>query len=363
MSSGLTAGSFRDVRFARVSVRTIALGVFGVAALVTLAGSWIEVPQNEVASITRFGRLDRGPLAAGPHLKLPWIEHAYSLRVSEDRITLPDETATTIDNQFIYLRGMTVTYHIAIADANKALFGVGGMGSVDIIQNAVPVIRDRTLRVLGRVNTIQVNQQKDQIAASIMAESAPDALRMFGITLDSIQLPSIDYDDRFKAAIGQANEAKMRIIQAQAQTQQAEQDALRATAAAKGQADAQIQAARGAAESQRLAAIAQAQATEAQGQAQAHVTELTAQANADAITKAGQAQAEVDRLKVTAVGGPAFYVQSLQAQALNRWTGGVPQMVFGGDKGPQAYMPIPMPLPVQGAHAGEQSSVVAGQSR
>ncbi len=359
MSSDLITGTLRDARLARVPVRAIALGVLGLAVLATLSSAWIEVPQNEVASITRFGRLDRGPLTAGPHLKLPWIEHAYSLRISEDRITLPDETATTVDNQFIYLKGMTVTYHVAVADANKALFGVGGMGSVDIIQNAVPVIRDRTLRVLGRVNTIQVNQEKDQIAASIMAESAPDALRMFGITLDSIQLPSIDYDDRFKAAIGQANEAKMRIIQAQAQTQQAEQDALRATAAAKGQADAQIQAARGAAESQRLAAIAQAQATEAQGQAQAHVTELTAQANADVITKAGQAQAEVDRLKVQAVGGPAFYVQSLQAQALNRWTGGVPQMVFAGDKGPQAYMPIPMPA--QGAQAGGQGSATPGQ--
>ena len=140
--------------------------------------------------------------------------------------------------------------------------------------------------MLGRVNTIQVNQEKDQIAASIMAEAAPDALRMFGITLDSIQLPSIDYDDRFKAAIGQANEAKMRIIQAQAQ---------------------------------------------------------------------------VDRLKVAAVGGPAFYVQSLQAQALNRWTGGVPQMVFGGDKGPQAYMPIPMPMPAQGAQAGGQGDATPGQ--
>ncbi len=351
MSSVPTVGGLASAR-PRVSVRVLALGALGVAALATIAGSWIEVPQNEVASITRFGRLDRGPLPAGPHFKLPWIEHAYSLRISEDRITLPDETATTIDNQFIYLKGMTVTFHVAVADANKALFGVGGMGSVDIIQNAVPVIRDRTLRVLGRVNTIQVNQEKDQIAGSIMAESAPDVLRMFGVTLDSIQLPSIDYDERFKAAIGQANEAKMRIIQAQAQTQQAQQEALRATAAARGQADAQIEAARGAAESQRLSAIAQAAATEAQGQAQAHVTELSAQANADTIRAAGEAQAAVDRLEVTALGGPAFYVQNLQAQAMNRWTGGVPQMVFGGDKGPQTFMPLPLPLPTQGAPAG-----------
>lgn len=348
--SGRGLGALRRLS----SRRTLLAGTAGAAALCLAWGSFFTVSENSAASVTRFGALVRGPLPPGLHAKLPLVETAYSLMVATDKVHLPRVTTTTVDNQFVYLNDMTVTYHIPLARVNQALFHVGGMGRADIFENAVPVIMDRTLRVFGRVNTIDVNPRKEDLARQIMTEAAPDVERMFGIVLDSVQLPNIDYDDRFKASIAAANEAKMRIVKAQADTEAARQEALRVAATARGQADAQVEQARGQAESQKLAADAQAHVTEVQARAQAAATDLLTEANARQARTLGEAQAAALHAKVEAVGGGPAYVAQLQAEALGRWNGSVPQTVLAGTGagGTLTYLALP---PSQGAAAPPRS--------
>lgn len=350
MSISTTAGSPKGghgvPRLLANPVRPALAGAVGLVALCAAWDSFFTVPQNSAASVTRFGALVRGPLSPGLHAKLPFVETVYTLPISTGRVDIPRVVTTTVDNQFVYLNDMTVTYHIPVENVNQALFRVGRMGTGGIFENAVPVIMDRTLRVFGRVNTIDVNPKKDDLARQIMAEAAPDVARMFGIVIDSVQLPNIDYDDRFKASIAAANDAKMKIIKAQADTEAAKQEAMRAAATAAGQANAQVEQARGQAESQKVAADAQAHVTEVQARAQAEAVNVTTEANARQVRALGEARAAAIRAKVEAVGGAATYVAQLQAEALGRWNGSVPQVMLGGDKaGPQAFLPLPLLLP------------------
>jgi regulator of protease activity HflC (stomatin/prohibitin superfamily) len=323
---------------------------------ILLDNSYFVTHQNEVSSVTNLGRLDRGPLGAGFHMKEPFIETAYTLMVSKQNLVIHEVVGKTSNNQRVTFADLNITWHINPEDANTALFKVGAMGKSDIAENFVPVVRDRTLRVLGRYTTTDINAQKEKIATEIMAEAGPAVHEMFGVTLDSVQIPRVDYDPAFEASVAAAVAAQNQAVQAEAQLKAIRIQAEQAKATAEGQAAAQVAAAEADARKQvlnaesaaravSLNADAQAHATEVAADAQAKATETTAKANADAVTLSGNAEAAVLTAKVAAVGGPQAYNLTLQSQALGKWNGSVPSMIFGGgDKGgPMAFLPLPLP--------------------
>jgi regulator of protease activity HflC (stomatin/prohibitin superfamily) len=353
----LIVGTAGFERFGRRRYGLVA-SVAGAALVVALvAGVPFQVNENEVASVTLNGGLVRGPLSAGLHYKLPVVEHAYKVQVSARNLVIHDVTGKTANNQRVTFEDMNVTWHIAREDANTAMFKVGGMGTEGIAENFVPVIQDRTLRVLGRYTTIDINAKKEQIANEVKAEAAPVIHQMFGVTLDSVQIPKIVYDRAFEESVAAAVNAQNQAVQAEAQLKairvQAEQQEAQArgraaaqVAAAEADARQKVLAAESAATARALEADAEAHATEVQAVAQAHATTLTARANADATRLSGEAEGAALTAKVSAFGGGALYNASLAAGALGKWNGSVPQMVLGGDKGLATFLPLAMPTPV-----------------
>ncbi len=351
------AGAFLDGRFAGGTKfrRVCLLAGIAAAGLSVLGGIPFQVNENEVASVTLNGGLVRGPLGAGMHFKVPVFEHAYKVQVSTRNLVIHDVTGKTANNQRVTFEDMNVTWHIAREDANTAMFKVGGMGTEGIAENFVPVIQDRTLRVLGRYTTTDINAKKEQIANEVLAEAAAVIHQMFGVTLDSVQIPKIVYDRAFEDSVAAAVNAQNQAVQAEAQLKairvQAEQQEAQArgqaaarVTAAEAEARREVLAAESAAKARALAADAEAHATEVQAAAQAHATTLTAQANADAIRLSGEAEGAALTAKVAAFGGGALYNASLAAAALGKWNGSVPQMVLGGDKGPTTFLPLSMPV-------------------
>ncbi len=327
----------------RVPLTTAAAAGCVLAGALVLSGGYFTVPQNAVASVTRFGALHDGPLDPGLHFKLPLIDKAYTLQTSWQNRKIEAITAKTVDNQTVTLVGVNITFRFPKENANQALFRVGEMGTGGIADNFIPVVMDRTLRVLGHYNTLDVNPRKDQISTEIMAVVAPDVRAAFGVEIGSIQIPEIRYDPVFEQSVANAVAAKNQAIQAEAELRRIQIQAQQAEATARGVAAAQIAQAEAAARQQGLQADAAAHAMDVQTAAQARATAILAAANAEATRLAGEAAASALRAKVAAMGGADPYIRSVAADALGRWNGSVPGTVLG-DKGPQLYMPI-MPEP------------------
>lgn len=96
---------------------------------------------------------------------------------------------------------------------------------------------------------------REDVAGALAADLVP-----YGITVISLQIDNIDYNEPFKRAIEDKQVATQRALQAQAQVAVTQAEAAQAVARAKGAADAAIEAARGDAQSTLVRAQAQADA-------------------------------------------------------------------------------------------------------
>jgi len=96
---------------------------------------------------------------------------------------------------------------------------------------------------------------REDVAKALAADLVP-----YGITVISLQIDNIDYNEPFKRAIEDKQVATQRALQAQAQVAVTQAEAAQAVARAKGAADAAIEAARGDAQSTLVRAQAQADA-------------------------------------------------------------------------------------------------------
>src|SRR5262245_42927894 len=111
---------------ARLRRRTLLLGISAIALAALANGSWFRVRQNEVAYVTRFGKVvnpQAGPLPAGLHFKLPLVDEADMISVSTDTIKMPAMKAFTRDTQEVALQ-LSLTYKVPPSSAYHLLYEI-----------------------------------------------------------------------------------------------------------------------------------------------------------------------------------------------------------------------------------------------
>src|SRR5262245_36660631 len=108
----------------RLGSRVLLVGISVVTVAVVANGSWFRVRQNEVAFVTRFGKVvnsQAGPLRPGLHFKLPLADEADRISVSTDTIQMPVMKAFTRDTQEVTLQ-LSLTYSVPPASAYHLLY-------------------------------------------------------------------------------------------------------------------------------------------------------------------------------------------------------------------------------------------------
>src|SRR5262245_40895709 len=108
----------------RLSRRMLLLAASAIAIAIVANRSWFPVRQNEVAYVTRFGKVvnsQTGPLQPGLHFKLPLVDEADRISVSTDTVQMPVMKAFTRDTQEVTLQ-LSVTYNVPPAAAYHLLY-------------------------------------------------------------------------------------------------------------------------------------------------------------------------------------------------------------------------------------------------
>jgi modulator of FtsH protease HflC len=308
----------------RLNNRTLRVGACALAVAVIANGSWFRVRQNEVAYVTRFGKVvnaPSGPLRPGLHFKLPVVDEADRISVSTDTIQMPAMKAFTRDTQEVTLQ-LSVTYNVPPASAYHLLYEIGRAGNLDIAHNLEAVANDRTRSIVSRRDVTEVaGEGRERIMDEIKLAIAAELKRLFKVEVQDVQIPALDFSLQYKEALNRATLARAQRVQAEQDRERAKIEAETVIVKAKGEADSQYARAEGLARAQLTQARAEAEATKVRGEAEAMAT----------------------RAKIEAAGGVDGYTRQLQAQAALNWKGGLPQIMTTGS----GQFPIVLPLQLE----------------
>ena len=304
-----------------------------VLALWLADGSVFRIDQTELGNVRRFGTVlyPRGePLGPGLHFKLPLIDTADTLRVTLQTLHVPPFDVLTVDNQKVTIEE-NFNYTITKDQAYHVMYEVGRPGNIDIDDQVVPVVKDRTARIFATQNMVTVNANRELIQEQIEKNVTLAVESLFGITAHSLQIAAITPSANFMRSIDEATMAKNAAIAAENELRTKQFQAQQVVATAKGQADAAIENARGQAESVRL----------------------NAQANKDRLVLEGEGLQANLAAQIAPFGSSEKYVAYLQAKAGLQWNGQVPQVQAG--TGTAANLVIPLPAAVSSTSgAGER---------
>jgi len=304
----------------RIGGRALLLGASIIAVAAVASGSWFRVRQNEVAYVTRFGKVvnaQAGPLQPGLHFKLPLVDEADTISVSTDTVKMPVMKAFTRDTQEVILQ-LSLTYNVPQAASYHLLYEVGRAGNIDIAPNLESVANDRVRSIVSRRDVTELaGEGRERIIDEIKTVIAAELRRLFKVDVVDVQIPTLDFSSQYKEAVNRATLARAQRVQAEQDRERAKVEAETIVVKAKGEADSQYARAEGA-----------ARARLAQARAEAEATKLNGEADASAM-----------RVKIEAAGGIDGYTRQLQAQAALNWKGDLPQVIGAGGQ-----LPLVLPL-------------------
>ena len=315
-----------------ITPRRIAIAVAAVLAFLAVQGSVYRVDQTELANVRRFGTVlypRSDPVGPGLHFKLPFVDTADKLQVTLQTLHVPPFDVLTVDNQRVAIEE-NFNYTIAKDQLYHVMYEVGRPGNVDIDDQVIPVVKDRTARIFAAQNMVTVNANREAIQEQIEKNVTLAVESLFGITAHSLQIAAITPSANFMKSIDEATMAKNAAIAAENELRTKQFQAQQVAATAKGQADAAIENARGQAES----------------------TRLNAQANKDRLVLEGEGLQANLAAQIAPFGSPDKYVAYLQAKAALQWNGQVPQVQAGAGTGTNLVIPLPAPMasaPISGA--------------
>src|SRR5262245_61270413 len=234
----------------RLGRRALLLGSSLIALVAVANGSWFRVRQNEVAYVTRFGKVVNGqaaPLQPGLHFKVPFADEADTISVSTDTVKMPAMKAFTRDTQEVALQ-LSLTYNVPPASAYHLLYEVGRAGNIDITHNLEAVASDRMRSIVSRRDVTEIaGEGREQVVDEIKTVVAVELKRLFLVEVQDVQIPVLDFSNQYKEAVNRATLARAQRVQAEQDRERAKVEAETVVVKAKGEADSQFARAEGAA--------------------------------------------------------------------------------------------------------------------
>ena len=213
ISAAAKGGSFL---LAKAAALAIALVV-----VVLVFGSYFTIDQGKVGIVLRNGKAVE-QVDPGLHFKAPLIDDVKTLSTQTLKRELPNQNAYSKDIQAGDVK-LTVNYHLA-GDKVMAVFSQYGTSYASAILD--PKIAQGFKETFGKMTAADIVSKRDKLAESTKS-TVVELLKDTGIIVDSVQIEDIKFSTEFERAIEKA-------MKANAEFQEAEYNAKRDEAKAKG---------------------------------------------------------------------------------------------------------------------------------
>jgi regulator of protease activity HflC (stomatin/prohibitin superfamily) len=282
---GMKMGSILSISGAVVS---------GLVALTIIGGSWYTVDQGERGVMLRNGALI-GVAEPGLGFKVPIIDKVIDIDLRSQVKIYENVLAYSRDQQTAVLV-VSVNYSIPV---DRVVEVYESFGSVERLASRLldRQVMDETKNVFGRFNAVTAIQERSRLVAEIQMEIQKSVDGP--ITIESVQIENIDFDDSYENAIAARMEAE---VEVQRIRQNAERE--------KVQAEIKV-----------IQAQADAASRVIQAEAEAAARISQANAEAEAITVTGEAEASAINAKGEALRDNPTLIDLVQAE---RWNGTLP---------------------------------------
>lgn len=285
--------------------------------LIVLLSTFVIISTGHVGVVTQFSKVEPEPLYEGFNLVAPWkVVNQMSIQMKKKEGKFD---AGSKDLQQVHV--VMVTNYRLQAKAAPEIFRTVGLDyeSVIIAPAEQEVLKAHTAKFVA----VEILHERAKLKNEVQEDLAR-WLAKYGVDLREASLANIAFDKGYMEAVERKQIEEQKAAQKIYEVVQAQKEAEKVAATAKGAADAAREQAKGAADAVRA----------------------EAQAAADALRLKGQAQAEYNA-KVAASLTPSL----IEQQRIAAWQSGgaqVPQIVTGSG-GPGFLMQIPVPSAKQPA--------------
>ena len=220
-------------RSARTWIRSLALGLAGLFAVILLFSCWFTVDAGERAVVLRFGAI-RGVVGEGLHLKFPMIEQIVRIDVRITKHTTSSE-ASSKDLQVVHTE-IALNYRPEADLVGELYQRIGLQWEERII---TPAINETFKAITARYTAEELITKRNEVSHNI-TESLGTKLQPYGLLVESngVNITDFDFSQEFNKAIEEKVTAEQRALKAARDLDRIKLEAEQSVATAEGQARA-----------------------------------------------------------------------------------------------------------------------------
>lgn len=222
-------------RLAKLSLPMIfilLIGIYGAFSAFTIVGP------GERGVLVRLGAVQEGVMGEGLHFKIPYVDTIKIVDVTVQKTQVNVDAASN-DLQDVYTE-VALNYHIAPDQANSVYQTFRSQYKSTLVD---PTIDEVVKASTAKFTAEELITERSAVNAE-MRTRFQEKLEQYGIVVDQVSIVNFQFSEAFAAAIEDKVTAEQEALASENRLKQAEFDAQRRIAQAKGEAEAiQIQAA------------------------------------------------------------------------------------------------------------------------
>jgi len=282
-------------------LRTVLAGFVILFIFSVFSGSWYTVNEGEVGVLTRNGRFV-ATVNPGLGFKMPFFDTVYKMETRNMALRVTTQNYSLDTQQ--YAADLTINYDIHPNDVER-LFKDEGLFYAE--RRLQPLAINAMKDIAGKYSSQRTISDREKFGNEVY-EAIKDQAATYRIRISAVQITNIDFTDSYEQAVENAAlkkaektkeelELEIKTVQAKTQIVQAEAQDNALRAGAKGKADADL---------------------------------TIAEAHAKAILLEGQAKAEAARKLAEAIATAPALPEYERSLAAKNWDGKLPEQFVPG---------------------------------
>ena len=211
----------------------INLAVLAALLIVFFAASFTTIPEGYMGLKYELGRIVSADLTAGLQFKLPFFQDIVTVDMREQVFEL-ETTAYTKDSQTVESIQLKLNYRLDPAELLSIARDVG----ISNVESSLifPQINTILKNELGGFRAEDLIQNRDALQENVESRMR-DTMADYGVTVKSLSIVNIDFDDTFEEAVRAKVVAEQAALTAQNKTVEVEEESRQKVIQAQAEAD------------------------------------------------------------------------------------------------------------------------------
>lgn len=204
-----------------------------IGAMIVLMSSLSIIPEGHVGAKYNLGALVADDLAAGPHLKVPFIQTIRAIDVRE-QVYETETSAYTKDTQTVENMKVKLNYAYDRSQLSEIIRSIG----IDNVESKliIPQVNSILKNATGQFRAEDLVQNRSGLQEGVERELR-ESLADSGIIVTAFNIENIDFEDAFEQAIRLKVEAEQEALRMKNETVAKEEEAKQRVIAAQAEAD------------------------------------------------------------------------------------------------------------------------------